>query len=761
MVESKQHGGASSGSTSASARSDGGGITRAEGGRARGRGTGDSGADAAAAGDSLRTTAVVFSQDRVHVHHQRSKSISGRLRLVQEGRDSIVFLDWLPTSTAGETSAPPAGDSAHDERAVSAGRARSMYAVHPIPLSEVRAVRRYTPQFMLHHVVISLHNGVALPPLYFHAGGVRNFFSKLREHVTLSRSPADPSLYLFNDLADPLGRSLSSLDLVPGPSMQPRGLPDTSNAGHSTILGGGAVPDGRNGIQSMLVNMGRIARDTTASFFADSLPAEVAGPSALVDDGPPLSDSRFSGTLGDREAAEAKRRVASSDLVEEAAEEEDDEEGTVQQHQQLSRNSSGGDVQGGRSSGGIAAAPANPDADGADPSTSQPPPREAAKDAAALTGEASSSSSSGPALLERGREASSVGDFELVDDADDSLPSMDMPSWKRARPPPLGADELASFYDGTTGRLLDEACLRERIFHSGVEPGLRKEVWPFLLDLHPPKSTAAERSALREKRKKEYDVLRGQWESMTALQSARFSKFRDRRNRIDKDVVRTDRTHPHFAEDDSEAVAQMRRILTTYVFYNFDLGYCQGMSDLLAPILVVMEDEVEAFWGFAALMERAEANFHHDQAGMHAQLNAIRRMIEALDPAVHAHLERADCTNYFFLFRMILVHFKREFEFPEVLRLWEALWSNHHGRHFHLWVAAAILERHRATLLDPHVDIDTLLQFTMGLAHRINLDLALRDAEALKAFAGGSLDAVFAEVAAALTPVTDATLPSP
>ena len=33
-------------------------------------------------------------------------------------------------------------------------------------------------------------------------------------------------------------------------------------------------------------------------------------------------------------------------------------------------------------------------------------------------------------------------------------------------------------------------------------------------------------------------------------------------------------------------------------------GYVQGMSDLLSPILVVMENEVDAFWCFAGLMER-------------------------------------------------------------------------------------------------------------------------------------------------------------
>ena len=33
------------------------------------------------------------------------------------------------------------------------------------------------------------------------------------------------------------------------------------------------------------------------------------------------------------------------------------------------------------------------------------------------------------------------------------------------------------------------------------------------------------------------------------------------------------------------------------------LGYVQGMSDLLAPLLVVMESEVDAFWCFAGYMD--------------------------------------------------------------------------------------------------------------------------------------------------------------
>lgn len=48
----------------------------------------------------------------------------------------------------------------------------------------------------------------------------------------------------------------------------------------------------------------------------------------------------------------------------------------------------------------------------------------------------------------------------------------------------------------------------------------------------------------------------------------------------------------------------MKDMLLTYNEYNRDLGYVQGMSDLLAPIYAVMQDDAVAFWGFVGFMER-------------------------------------------------------------------------------------------------------------------------------------------------------------
>jgi hypothetical protein len=69
-------------------------------------------------------------------------------------------------------------------------------------------------------------------------------------------------------------------------------------------------------------------------------------------------------------------------------------------------------------------------------------------------------------------------------------------------------------------------------------------------------------------------------------------------------VVRTDRYFHYFEGDDNPHLRQLHDILLTYAFFNFDLGYVQGMNDLLVPILVTMGDESDSFSCFKLLMDR-------------------------------------------------------------------------------------------------------------------------------------------------------------
>ncbi|KAI9790642.1 MAG: GTPase activating protein [Peltula sp. TS41687] len=342
-------------------------------------------------------------------------------------------------------------------------------------------------------------------------------------------------------------------------------------------------------------------------------------------------------------------------------------------------------------------------------------------------------------------EDSSVGEFELLDYEAGNMSLAE----KRK---PVTIPEWNKFFDARTGRLQitpDEVL--ERIFHGGLdaEDGVRKEAWLFLLGVYSWDSSGDERRAIMSGKRDEYIRLKGAWWERLGGGGGPGEQgewWREQKARIEKDVHRTDRQIPLFAGEDtphpdpdspfSEVgtnvhLEQMKDMLLTYNEYNRDLGYVQGMSDLLAPIYAVMQDDALAFWGFVGFMGRMERNFLRDQTGMRAQLSTLDQLVALMDPKLYLHLQKADSTNFFFFFRMLLVWFKREFEWADVLRLWECLWTDYLSSQFHLFIALAILEKHRTVIMDHLKHFDEILKYINELSSTIDLQSTLIQAESL------------------------------
>ncbi|KAK1760446.1 rab-GTPase-TBC domain-containing protein [Echria macrotheca] len=341
-------------------------------------------------------------------------------------------------------------------------------------------------------------------------------------------------------------------------------------------------------------------------------------------------------------------------------------------------------------------------------------------------------------------EDTDVGEFELLD----STSSLTLEQMRKT----VTLKEWNSFFDPRTGRLsvtIDE--VKERIFHGGLDPedGVRKEAWLFLLGVYEWYSTADERKAQAASLRDEYIKLKGAWWERQIDQGGEGDEgewWREQRGRIEKDVHRTDRNVPIFAGEDiphpdpdspfagvgtNVHMEQLKDMLLTYNEYNRDLGYVQGMSDLLAPIYAVLQDDAMAFWAFQHFMDRMERNFLRDQTGMRSQLLTLDHLVQFMDPKLYAHLQAAEATNFFFFFRMFLVWYKREFPWMDVLRLWEALWTDYLSSSFHLFVALAILEKHRDVIMMHLKQFDEVLKYVNELSGTIDLESTLIRAEAL------------------------------
>ncbi|KAI9898581.1 hypothetical protein N3K66_006941 [Trichothecium roseum] len=341
-------------------------------------------------------------------------------------------------------------------------------------------------------------------------------------------------------------------------------------------------------------------------------------------------------------------------------------------------------------------------------------------------------------------EDTDVGEFELLQGSS-SLSIED-------RRKPVTLTEWQGFFDAETGKLsvrVDE--VKDRAFHGGLDPsdGVRKEAWLFLLGVYEWDSTADERKAqVASLRDSYYKLKLSWWERLDGEggEGETGEWWREQKNRIEKDVHRTDRNVPIFQGEDTPHpdpnspfadvgtnvhLEQLKEMLLTYNEYNKDLGYVQGMSDLLAPIYAIVQDDAIAFWGFEKFMERMERNFLRDQSGMRSQLLTLDQLVRFMDPKLWDHLQKADSTNFFFFFRMILVWYKREFEWADILRLWEGLWTDYMSANFHLFLALAILEKHRDVIMTHLQAFDEVLKYINELSNTMDLESTMMKAEAL------------------------------
>ncbi|KAI8064510.1 rab-GTPase-TBC domain-containing protein [Gongronella butleri] len=330
-------------------------------------------------------------------------------------------------------------------------------------------------------------------------------------------------------------------------------------------------------------------------------------------------------------------------------------------------------------------------------------------------------------------EDTSLGIFEIVNSASStSIPT-------HTRTDPVSKEKWASFFDDAGRLTIGEPYALESVFRGGLDPSLRPEAWPFLLGVYPWESTAAEREEQRKKQKQEYEKLKEQWTEYLPGSS----HFQDQKQRIDKDVHRTDRTTAFYAKEtipsddpatsmsSNDNLEALKRLLYAYNVHNSDLGYVQGMSDLLSPLYAVLDDEALAFWTFVAFMERTKANFYMDQSGMHRQLMTLDQLLQLMDPQLYKHFQRTDSFNLFFCFRWLLVWFKREFSWNDTMTLWEALWTNYLSNEFHLFIALSILDQHREFMIDYLKTFDEILKYVNDLSLTLDVQETLQRAEIL------------------------------
>ncbi|XP_072514166.1 small G protein signaling modulator 1 [Salminus brasiliensis] len=188
-------------------------------------------------------------------------------------------------------------------------------------------------------------------------------------------------------------------------------------------------------------------------------------------------------------------------------------------------------------------------------------------------------------------------------------------------------------------------------------------------------------------------------------------------HRIDKDVQRCDRNFWYFTTSNLE---KLRNIMCSYVWQHLDIGYVQGMCDLLAPLLVILDDEAMAFSCFTELMKRMNQNFPHGGA-MDTHFANMRSLIQILDSELFELMQQnGDYTHFYFCYRWFLLDFKREMVYDDVFSVWETIWAARtiSSGHFVLFIALALVELYRDIILENNMDFTDIIKFFNEMAER-------------------------------------------
>jgi len=207
---------------------------------------------------------------------------------------------------------------------------------------------------------------------------------------------------------------------------------------------------------------------------------------------------------------------------------------------------------------------------------------------------------------------------------------------------------------------------------------------------------------------------------------------------IDKDVQRTrpemnffhrpvdptvnQETPPEDADLHSDV---LERILFIYAKLNPGIKYVQGMNEILAPIYYLFaadknpvfegNAEPDTFFCFTNVMSEIRDHFcrtlDSSKTGIKEKLKEINTVLKRLDYSVWRHLEDLEIDPQYYALRWVMLLFAQEFEIPDVLRLWDSLFSDPFRFNYLNYISCALILNVKDKVMEgDFTDVMSLLQ---------------------------------------------------
>lgn len=192
-----------------------------------------------------------------------------------------------------------------------------------------------------------------------------------------------------------------------------------------------------------------------------------------------------------------------------------------------------------------------------------------------------------------------------------------------------------------------------RRVYKGIPDRLRGDIWSRLLGVH---------------------IVKMEQDGIYSKMKGRARSISPHIRQIDLDVNRTYRNHIMFRERYGVKQQALFHVLAAYSMYNTEVGYCQGMSEIAALLLMYLNEE-DAFWALSQL-------FTDKRHGMHGffmpKFPKLIRFQEHHDtilkkflPKIRRHLEREGIDSGLYTIKWFLQCFLDRLPFTLTLRVWD------------------------------------------------------------------------------------------
>ena len=207
---------------------------------------------------------------------------------------------------------------------------------------------------------------------------------------------------------------------------------------------------------------------------------------------------------------------------------------------------------------------------------------------------------------------------------------------------------------------------------------------------------------------------------------------------INKDLPRTRFGVSFFGEKNKNNEKEinydvLRRILFYFANENSEVGYVQGMNEIIAIIFYIFSKddnpfckkytESDSYFTFSTIIEEIKGiflmeNINYSDLFVTSQIKEIKAILEKTEPSLSKHFDDIGLQLDNVVMRWILVLFAQEFTIDIAVNFWDRLFTQKKKMKFICYISAAIIRNNKEKIMKME-DVGEVMEWAQQLQNKM------------------------------------------